>query len=221
MNVMKSNSYRNYLGELITNCPKGEGYCNELNHLTKKQYKQLQKQQTLNTQQSLNTLPLENNENIVYVEDNWGSHFELYEGVLDEQARYIFRNGQCLALATQLANHFGTNQITVVSMIIESDDYDDVYEREGNEPIEEAYRHIIHAYANADNEALWDVDGEIFKDSVEEEYSTVNPNKAEIGDYIIETYSVEEAKYMFEGFMTEQNYDFAGTILPEIIKKDK
>lgn len=32
------NSYRNFRGELITNCPKGEGLCWEPNHLTKEQY---------------------------------------------------------------------------------------------------------------------------------------------------------------------------------------
>ena len=211
--------YKNYLGEPVTNCPKGEGFCNELNHLTKKQYQLLQKTHTTINKETLNGLE-QGEENIVYVEDNWGSHFELKEGVLDDQARYIFRNGQCLALATQLAKHFGTDKITVVSMITESDDYDDVYEREGKEPIEEAYRHIIHAYANADDgDALWDVDGEIFKDSVEEEYNTVNPNDADLGDYIIETYSIDGAKYMFEGFMTEQDYSFAQTILPSLFGK--
>ena len=215
-----ANNYKNYLGELITNCPKGEGFCSELNHLTKKQYKALQKTTTKNQQETLTGFTETTDENIVYVEDNWGSHFELREGILDEHARYIFRNGQCLALATQLAAHFGTNKITVVSMITESDDYADVYEREGNEPIEEAYRHIIHAYANADEyDALWDVDGEIFKDSVQEEYNTVEPNKAELGDYIIETYSIDGAKYMFEGFMTEQNYSYAESILPAIFNK--
>lgn len=214
---MKTTSYKNYLGEVITNCPKGEGYCSELNHLTKKQYNDLQKLNNASQEKTLSSI-YESSEKTVYVEDNWGSHFELREGILDEQARYIFKNGQCLALATQLATYFGTNKITIVSMITESDDYDDIYEREDNEPIEEAYRHIIHAYANADEEdALWDVDGEIFKDSVEEEYSTVSPKNAELGDYIIETYSIEDAKYMFEGFMTEQDYNFAKTILPAII----
>lgn len=213
-------SYKNYLGELVVNCPKGEGFCNELNHLTKKQYKLLNKTSASKQKEALNVIEEPDFENIVYVEDNWGSHFELKEGILDDQARYIFRNGQCLALATQLAKHFGTNKITVVSMINESDDYDDMYEREGNTSIEEAYRHIIHAYANVDEEdALWDIDGEIFQDSVEEEYNTVHPSQAELGDYIIETYNVEDAKYMFEGFMTEQNYEFAETMIPAILNK--
>jgi hypothetical protein len=30
--------YRNFKGELVTNCPKGEGYCWEPEHLTKEQY---------------------------------------------------------------------------------------------------------------------------------------------------------------------------------------
>lgn len=213
-------SYKNYLGELVVNCPKGEGFCNELNHLTKKQYKLLNKTSASKQKEALNVIEEPDFENIVYVEDNWGSHFELKEGILDDQARYIFRNGQCLALATQLAKYFGTNKITVVSMINESDDYDDMYEREGNTSIEEAYRHIIHAYANVDEEdALWDIDGEIFQDSVEEEYNTVHPSQAELGDYIIETYNVEDAKYMFEGFMTEQNYEFAETMIPAILNK--
>lgn len=44
------NSYKNYLGETITNCPKGEGKCTQTNHLTKKQYKQLQTSNAINLQ---------------------------------------------------------------------------------------------------------------------------------------------------------------------------
>ena len=44
---MANKHYKNYRGELITNCPKPAGTCSEFNHFTKEQFKALNRKSNL------------------------------------------------------------------------------------------------------------------------------------------------------------------------------
>lgn len=48
------------------------------------------------------------------IEDTWGDSLELTGGDLNDDARWVFRNGQCLALASELAKATGTNKLAIL-----------------------------------------------------------------------------------------------------------
>lgn len=154
-----------------------------------------------------------------YVEDNWGDVMPVKAGELNEETKSLFRQGQCLALATQLANKFGTDKLLAIVEEQESDEFlwdeeanDFVYDEDGNEIIK-TEKVIHHFYAIDKDGNAWDIDG-IAPKSIEVQ------KFYEDRDYITEVGTVSELTNKHEGWMSEQNYEFADTVVDEVLKAD-
>ncbi|HEY8717224.1 hypothetical protein, partial [Pengzhenrongella sp.] len=89
------------------------------------------------------------------VEDAWGRAVELTPRRLDENARWVYRNGQCLALAVAIATRQGW-PVVAHTMASSWDDHD--------EPVTHELR---HAYAQAPDGTLIDIYGECDPDAID------------------------------------------------------
>lgn len=146
------------------------------------------------------------------VEDNWGDNTDFQGGVRTPDVEWVFRNGQCLALAAELAETLGSNRLIV--QLHEEDGEDLVWDEETDSPVldEDGYEiaetitSIHHAYAlSADGQTAYDIDGPITRERVLE------------GERGVEELSVDDAKLRYSGFMSEQNYEFARTFVSSVL----
>lgn len=142
-------------------------------------------------------------ENSFEVEDNWGDKSEMIGGELNEDSRFLFRNGQCLALASELAKRFDSDKLAMVSVELYSEELDD-----DGEAI--TYPSPVHFYAVHEDGTLWDVDGSNDAD-IAKEIAEDNGNNL---SYL----SVEEAQAGFSVDLSEQHYDYAATMVDPVIK---
>lgn len=153
-----------------------------------------------------------------WVQDNWGDGMDMEAGVLSDGARWVFRNGQCLGLAQELAAHFGTNRVAVHCRTEESDEL--LWDEVNNCPILDGdgqeqsvtFRNIVHAYAVDADGNLWDVDG-------------ITDREAMV-DWMGEDDLLEEGEsgpmgQDFEGYMSPQNRDFARSMIPAVLAMEE
>lgn len=152
------------------------------------------------------------------IEDGGGDIFDFIGGELDENGDIpddvtaIFLQGQCLALATELAIAFGTNQVAVQSVIIDEDG--------------ELFSEIEHAYAVATDGRMWDIQGPLERSKLEsvatlEAYSawSVESNEsAKEGEKSVVICTLDESK-MFARSMVEQDYEFANSYVDALLDK--
>jgi hypothetical protein len=148
---------------------------------------------------------------IVDVEDSGGDVHEVRAGVLDEDTQWLFMNGQCLALATELSKELGSDQMFT---IYHEEEGDILWDEENNEPLldedgDEQYETVqipFHVMAMDNQGNLWDVMGKTqVQDLVlDEEHKTV-------------THSVNGTLARFEGFLSNQNYNFARSFSSTIL----
>lgn len=90
---------------------------------------------------------------LFWVEDTGGDGSDLRGGERTEEAEWLFRNGQCLALASELAEALGSNRVIVVTDEYESEDA--VWDEETNSPVLDEDGQVVmettisihHAYA--------------------------------------------------------------------------
>ena len=149
------------------------------------------------------------------VEDNWGDTVELKAGELNDEARRVFLQGQCLGLATVLAEHFGTNQIAVEYVEAESEvllfdaETQKLVLDEHGDPIPEMEKVIFHAYAIDMNGNLWDVDGMVDRKTQQNMMNNASRNLVQ-GD-------VTTLKQEFAGYLPNQDEMFAATVIPRIL----
>lgn len=154
---------------------------------------------------------------IFEIEDVWGDTIELQAGVLNEDSENIFRNGQCLALASELAKKLGSDQIAVVTVKQELDE--EILDNNGNVALDEngdpvvGTRDVIyHAYAvSKGGQDFYDVDGPIPAARVKGGYSEKDGYKVKY------SWVVESAGY--EDDMGEQDYEFAATVVDQVLTK--
>lgn len=149
------------------------------------------------------------------VEDNWGDTVELKAGELNDEARRVFLQGQCLGLATVLAEHFGTNQIAVEYVEAESEvllfdaETQKLVLDEHGDPIPEMEKILFHAYAIDMNGNLWDVDGMV-------DYKTQQNMMTNAGRNLVQG-DVTTLKQEFAGYLPNQDEIFATTMIPRIL----
>lgn len=151
------------------------------------------------------------------IEDNWGDKVQLVGGALNESSEYAFRNGQCLALASEMAKELGSNQIAVVTL--EQGMEEDVVDEKGNlvldefgDPVEGTQDVIFHAYAvSKDGQTFYDVDGPIDAAEIKNGYS-------EDDGYKVKYSWVSEAAG-YEDDMSPQDYAFAKTFTKQVLAK--
>ena len=149
------------------------------------------------------------------VEDNWGDMVELNPCELNDEARRVFLQGQCLGLATVLAEHFGTNQIAVEYVETESDvllfdvETQKLVLDEHGEPIPEMEKILFHAYAIDMDGNLWDVDGMVDHKTQQNMMNNASRNLVQ-GD-------VTTLKQEFVGYLPNQDEIFATTMIPRIL----
>lgn len=135
-----------------------------------------------------------------YVEDNWGDCREVTPGQMTDEVRWIYRNGQCLALAVTLAERTQW-PIVAHTCTYDNEDYDpDV------DPEEYAtYESLVHAYVQHPNGTLVDIWGEN------------DPHSIELSeDETLTTYTSDDAKSMFEDYIVPQDYDTAASFHPHV-----
>lgn len=165
-------------------------------------------------QKILQTLP-ESDESIEhYVEDNWGDTSLLKAGVLNEEANWILKNGQCLGFAAELAEKFGTDRIAVISVEEESDEL--AWDEELNQPALDEdgseymlrYRNIVHAYAIDTSGNYWDIDGMRAPDSFELS-----------SDEQFDEHSTADAIASYEGFMSEQDREWSSSLIKPMLER--
>lgn len=153
-----------------------------------------------------------------WVEDSWGDGSDLVGGQLDDEARFVFRNGQCLALAVELAKAAGTNMVAIWVDETEEASYDPetseaLFDKDGN-PIPLVYDAIIHAHAIASDGKLYDIDGDLNEEDVVMVGLDSQPNGRLI------KLSTDEAIDKFEDYMTQQRYEFARTFVTSILPEE-
>lgn len=149
------------------------------------------------------------------VEDNWGDMVELKAGELNDEARRVFLQGQCLGLATVLAEYFGTNQIAVEYVESESEvllfdaETQKLVLDEHGDPIPEMEKILFHAYAIDMDGNLWDVDGLVDHKTQQNMMTNAGRNLVQ-GD-------VTTLKQEFAGYLPNQDEMFAATVIPRIL----
>ena len=152
---------------------------------------------------------------IFTVEDNWGDTVELKAGELNDEVRRVFLQGQCLGLATVLAEHFGTHQIAVeyvesVSEVLLFDaETQQLVLDEHGDPIPEMEKILFHAYAIDMDGNLWDVDGLVDHKTQQNMMNNASRNLVR-GD-------VTTLKREFAGYLPNQDEMFAATVIPRIL----
>lgn len=139
---------------------------------------------------------------LFWVEDSHGDGSELVGGEVCDEARFVFKHGQCLALASVLAEHFGTGRVFVAYNIDREEEY--LGDGEVN-----TYEHPdpIHVWADAGDGVLVDYDGETEPELIVESFEDHHP------DMRTKAVSVAEAQEWIGGYMADQNYDFARTFV--------
>lgn len=149
------------------------------------------------------------------VEDNWGDTVELKAGELNDEARRVFLQGQCLGLATVLSEYFGTNQIAVEYveresevLLFDAETQQLVLDEHGN-PIPEMGKVVFHAYAIDMNGNLWDVDGIV-------DHKTQQNMMNDAGRNLVQG-DVTTLKREFAGYLPNQDEMFAATVIPRIL----
>lgn len=152
---------------------------------------------------------------IFTVEDNWGDTVELKAGELNDEARRVFLQGQCLGLATVLSEYFGTNQIAVEYVESESEvllfdaETQKLVLDEHGDPIPEMEKILFHAYAIDMDGNLWDVDGLVDHKTQQNMMNNASRNLVQ-GD-------VTTLKQEFAGYLPNQDEMFAATVIPRIL----
>lgn len=152
---------------------------------------------------------------IFTVEDNWGDTVELKAGELNDEARRVFLQGQCLGLATVLSEYFGTNQIAVEYVESESEvllfdaETQQLVLDEHGDPIPEMEKILFHAYAIDMDGNLWDVDGLVDHETQQNMMNNASRNLVQ-GD-------VTTLKQEFAGYLPNQDEMFAATMIPRIL----
>lgn len=150
---------------------------------------------------------------LFWVEDAGGDGSDIVGGERTDEAEWLFRNGQCLALASELAEALGSDRVIVVLDEFESEDA--LWDEETDSPVLDEDGQIVmettvsihHAYAlSNDGETAYDIDGPIERSRILE------------GERGTEELSVEDAQLRFSGFMSEQNYEFAKTFIPSVLR---
>ena len=153
-----------------------------------------------------------------WVEDSGGTGCDLIGGQLDDEARFVFKNGQCLALAVELAKAAGTNMVAVWVDETEDRGYNPetgeaLFDENGNSA-PYVYDAIIHAHAIASDGKLYDIDGDL----EEEDVIMIGLDSQPDGRLIKLT--IDEAMDRFEGYMTQQRYEFARTFVTSILPEE-
>ena len=149
------------------------------------------------------------------VEDNWGDTVELKAGELNDEARRVFLQGQCLGLATVLSEYFGTNQIAVEYVETESEvllfdaETQKLVLDEHGDPIPEMEKILFHAYAIDMDGNLWDVDGLVDHKTQQNMMNNASRNLVQ-GD-------VTTLNREFAGYLPNQDEMFAATMIPRIL----
>lgn len=139
---------------------------------------------------------------IFLVEDNGGGSDDMVGGVLNKDSEYLFNNGQCLALATQLSKDFGTNRVAVIWDEEDSDEWDD----DNDGPLKQNIP--FHVLAVDEDNKLWDVSGRWDDESVS---SLVDKHGS--FSYL----NVDDSYDYVAGFLPEQNYEFAESFV-DVVK---
>lgn len=160
-----------------------------------------------------------------WVEDNWGDAQEFIGGTLNKDTEWLFTNGQCLALAVGLSKAFGTDKVAIVTHVYEDDDI--IYDDESGEEIPLLVEGPKHVYAVDKNGEYWDVYGNADPEGVNEaeNITFVVPEgnedrleyKVEEGDSRLLTLSSNEAKIRFEGYLPNQDYEFAQSVVAQVV----
>lgn len=139
----------------------------------------------------------------ILVRDARGMNVALTPGVLDDNARHLYKNGQCLALALALARSRPDTGISVLAY--EADD--------GRTAVQ-------HAWAVAPNGALVDVDGENDRVIVEEMLANGEFYGAGDDEYTEwHDYGPDELDLAAEetcDWIGPQRYDLAATFAPDV-----
>lgn len=128
---------------------------------------------------------------VVEVEDTWGDKVEVTPGQLNDATRWIYRNGQCLALAVAIAEEKDW------PVVIHMSEYDPEALDEDGDP-ESAT--VKHAYAQGPDGTLYDIDGMFHPEAIELS-----------GNEILKVFTPGSAAFYFESDMSEQDYDTAAS----------
>ena len=138
---------------------------------------------------------------IVELEDSWGDPVEVTPGVINDETRWIYLNGQCLALAVAIATE---NDWPVV---VHTSEYDPEGINDDGDPEQPT---IKHAYALGPDGTLYDIDGENDREALELS-----------GNETLTEYKPIEARFYFEGDLSEQDYVTAASFIAHVFEADQ
>lgn len=140
--------------------------------------------------------------------DSDGNYVPVTPGVIDQQSRYVYARGQCLAFAQELALSKGWG-VKTVSML-ETYSFDD-----------EPYSLPVHVYADSGDGRLWDFEGSHDAQSVRTRWEQALPGK----ELKIESYSsseVSEGKLhdSVGAYMEDQDYGTAKSFVTPFLSRE-
>lgn len=141
----------------------------------------------------------------VEVYDSSGDPVEVTPGVLDDNADWVYRNGQCLALAVALSEHTGWP--VHLRTFTDGDDADPAG----------TYLNLRHAYVQAPDGSLVDVRGEHDADIVEEEARDLDGDLC-VPARIVPATQARALLAEFAGFLEHQDTATAATFVEPVLR---
>lgn len=145
-----------------------------------------------------------------FIEDNWGD-VEEFNNPYSKEIESIYLQGQCLAYAVEMSKK---HNYPIV--ILYSEEESEEWDEENDQPF--MFKNIYHAFVKDNVGNFLDIRGKFTSDEIlsEDEYF----------DGVMEFSGPYEAKYNFEGYMSDQNYYAAQWVIesreahPELVEKD-
>lgn len=141
------------------------------------------------------------------VYDASGDPITLTLGVIDDEADWVYTNGQCLALAVAMSEQTGWP--VVLRAFTDGDGYED------DEPVR--YTNLRHAYVQQPDGSLLDIRGEHDPIIVDEECRDFDGD-AYLPPRIVDSHDSRVLLAEFEGYLSEQDLDTARHFVAPVLQ---